>query len=225
MKLEITIPTDLSEIKLSQYQKFLKIAKDNEDGEFLRQKMVQIFCDIDLKDVATIKYKQVSEITAKMFEQFTKKHQLVKTFKLKGKEFGFIPNLDDLSTGEYVDLDTYIVDWKDMHRAMAVLYRPITSKQGDKYLIEKYEGSEKYAELMQEMPLDVALGSYVFFYHLGKDLLASTMTFLEENPQVQSILSKHSLGKDGDGIHLSMPLLKETFEDLMTLPSYPFIKA
>jgi hypothetical protein len=225
MKLEITIPTDLSEIKLSQYQKFLKIAKDNEDGEFLRQKMVQIFCDIDLKDVATIKYKQVSEITARMFEQFTKKHQLVKTFKLKGKEFGFIPNLDDLSTGEYVDLDTYIVDWKDMHRAMAVLYRPITSKQGEKYLIENYEGSDKYAELMQEMPLDVALGSYVFFYHLGKDLLESTMTFLEENPQVQSILSKHNLGKDGDGIPLSMPLLKETFEDLMTLPNYPFIKA
>ena len=41
MKLEITIPTKLSEIKLSQYQAFLKIAKDNEDTEFLHQKMVQ----------------------------------------------------------------------------------------------------------------------------------------------------------------------------------------
>ena len=224
MKLEITIPTDLSEIKLSQYQKFIKIAKDNEDGEFLRQKMVQIFCNIDLKDVATIKYKQVSEITAKMFDQFTKKHQLIKSFKLNGKEFGFIPNLDDLKTGEYVDLDTYIVDWDDIHKAMAVLYRPITRRQGEKYLIEEYEGSDKYCEVLKEMPLDVALGAYVFFYHLGKDLLQSTMTFLEENPQVMNLVNKHNLANDGVGTRLYMPSLRETLDDLMKLPNYPFIK-
>ena len=63
MKLEITIPTKLSEIKLSQYQAFLKIAKDNEDSEFLHQKMVQVFCGIDLKEVAQIKYKDVNDIT------------------------------------------------------------------------------------------------------------------------------------------------------------------
>jgi hypothetical protein len=224
MKLEITIPTELSEIKLSQYQKFIKIAKDNEDGEFLRQKMVQIFCNIDLKDVATIKYKQVSEITAKMFEQFTKKHQLIKSFKLNGKEFGFIPNLDDLKTGEYVDLDTYIVDWDDIHKAMAVLYRPITRRQGEKYLIEEYEGSDKYCEVLKDMPLDVALGAYVFFYHLGKDLLQSTMTFLEENPQVMNLVNKHNLANDGVGTRLYMPSLRETLDDLMKLPNYPFIK-
>jgi hypothetical protein len=224
MKLEITIPTELSEIKLSQYQKFIKIAKDNEDGEFLRQKMVQIFCNIDLKDVATIKYKQVSEITAKMFEQFTKKHQLIKSFKLNGKEFGFIPNLDDLKTGEYVDLDTYIVDWDDIHKAMAVLYRPITRRQGEKYLIEEYEGSDKYCEVLKDMPLDVALGAYVFFYHLGKDLLQSTMTFLEENPQVMNLVNKHNSVSDGVGTRLYMPLLRETLDDLMKLPNYPFIK-
>lgn len=224
MKLEITIPTDLSEIKLSQYQKFIKIAKDNEDGEFLRQKMVQIFCNIDLKDVATIKYKQVSEITNKMFEQFTKKHQLIKSFKLNGKEFGFIPNLDDLKTGEYVDLDTYIVDWDDIHKAMAVLYRPITRRQGEKYLIEEYEGSDKYCEVLKDMPLDVALGAYVFFYHLGKDLLQSTMIFLEENPQVMNLVNKHNLESDGVGTRLYMPSLRETLDDLMKLPNYPFIK-
>ena len=224
MKLELTIPTDLSEIKLSQYQKFIKIAKNNEDSEFLRQKMVQIFCNIDLKDVATIKYKQVNEITAKMFEQFTKNHELIKTFKLNGIEFGFIPNLDDLKTGEYVDLDTYLMDWDEMNKAMAVLFRPIKEKQGNKYIIQDYVGSQKYSELIKDMPLNVALGAYVFFYHLGKDLLLSTLTFLEENPQVQNTLSKLNLGKDGAGTHQFMPSLKETLEDLMKLPNYPFIK-
>jgi len=43
MKIELTIPTTLNDIKLAQYQKFLSIAKDNEESEFLQQKMVQIF--------------------------------------------------------------------------------------------------------------------------------------------------------------------------------------
>jgi hypothetical protein len=63
MKLEINIPTELKEIKLLQYQKFLEIAKDNPESEFLQQKMVQLFCGIDLKDVAQIKYTTVKDIS------------------------------------------------------------------------------------------------------------------------------------------------------------------
>jgi hypothetical protein len=50
-----------------------------------------------------------------------------------------------------------------MHKAMAVLFRPIKKKQGTKYLIEDYEGSHKYSELMKEIPLDVVMGAMVFF--------------------------------------------------------------
>jgi len=59
MKLEISIPTELKEIKLAQYQAFLKIAKDNDDNELLNQKMDQIFCNIDLRDVSEIRFKNV----------------------------------------------------------------------------------------------------------------------------------------------------------------------
>ena len=111
MKLKITIPTKLNEIKLSQYQAFLKVAKDNQDTEFLHQKMVQIFCGIDLKDIALIKYKDVNDITASLNEMFNQEHKLIQRFKLGGKEFGFIPNLEDMTFGEYTDLDTYITDW------------------------------------------------------------------------------------------------------------------
>jgi hypothetical protein len=30
-----------------------------------------------------------------------------------------------LVLGEYIDLDAFLGDWDNMHRAMAVLYRPI----------------------------------------------------------------------------------------------------
>jgi hypothetical protein len=220
MKIELTIPTTLNDIKLAQYQKFLSIAKDNEESEFLQQKMVQLFCGIDLKDVAQIRYKDVAEITANINNLFTKENHLIQRFKMGGVEFGFIPNLDEMSTGEYMDLDTYITDWDTMHNAMAVLYRPITNKLGNKYQIEEYKGSITYAEVMRHAPLDVVLGSMVFFYNLGNDLLKSTVNYLEKNQEVQDILNKHNLENVGDGIQVSMLLLKETLEDLMKFPNY-----
>lgn len=220
MKIELTIPTTLNDIKLAQYQKFLSIAKDNEEGEFLQQKMVQLFCGIDLKDVAQIKYKDVAEITANINKLFTKDNAFIQRFKMGGVEFGFIPNLDDMTTGEYMDLDTYITDWDTMHNAMAVLYRPITNKLGSKYQIEEYKGSVTYADVMRHAPLDVVLGAMVFFYTLGNDLLKSTINFLEENQELQNILNKHNSQGDMDGIQASMLLLKEMLEDLMKFPNY-----
>jgi hypothetical protein len=224
MKIELTIPTTLNDIKLAQYQKFLSIAKDNEESEFLQQKMVQIFCGIDLKDVAQIRYKDVAEITANINSLFTKENAFIQRFKMGGVEFGFIPNLDEMSTGEYMDLDNYITDWDTMHNAMAVLYRPITNKLGNKYQIEEYKGSITYADVMRHAPLDVVLGAMVFFYTLGNDLLKSTINYLEENQEVQNILTKHNLENVGDGIQVSMLLLKETLEDLMKFPSFPLRK-
>ena len=44
MKLDITIPTDLSEITLRQYKHFLKIQKSQDDENFLSAKIIEIFC-------------------------------------------------------------------------------------------------------------------------------------------------------------------------------------
>ena len=171
MKIELTIPTSLNEIKLAQYQKFLSIVKDNEESEFLQQKMVQIFCGIDLKDVASIRYKDVVEINQNINNLFTKENKFIQRFKMGGVEFGFIPNLDEMSTGEYMDLDAYITDWETMHNAMAVLYRPITNKLGTKYNIEEYKGSVTYADVMRHAPLDVVLGAMVFFLQFRERLI------------------------------------------------------
>jgi hypothetical protein len=220
MKLELFIPTHLNEIKLAQYQKFLKIAEQNEDSEFLHQKMVQYFCGVDLRDIANIKHKQVMEITASINEMFKVSHKLIPRFKMGGVEFGFIPNLDEMTQGEFVDLDTYISDWQEMHKAMAVLFRPITKTINDKYQIEEYNGSITYSEVMKHAPLDVVLGATVFFYHLGNELMKSTLIYLEENPQIRSLMNKHNLANDGDGIHLSMLSLREMLDDLVKYQNF-----
>lgn len=224
MKVKISIPTNLNEIKLSQYQKFLKIVQDNEESDFLNHKMVQIFCGVDLNIVDAMRQKDVEDAVNTIGGLFKQMPPLQQKFEMNGQTFGFIPNLDDMSSGEYMDLDGYITNWDDMHRAMAVLYRPIKQKLGEKYLIEDYEGTERYAEQMKDMPLDVVLGSVVFFWHLGKELLKSTMDYLVENPQIAT-LNKANLEKGGDGILQSMHLLREMLDDLMKLQNYQLINA
>jgi hypothetical protein len=223
MKLAITIPTDLSEIKLSQYIKFMNIAEQNEESDFLHHKMIEIFCNVELKYVSQFKRKQIVEIVTTINKLFEKIPPFKNRFSLNGTEYGFIPNLDDISQGEYMDLDNYITDWKDLHRSMAVMYRPITMKLKDKYTIESYEGSNFYAEKMLDAPLDVVLASRVFFYHLGNELLKSTLTYLEENPQIQTILNKHNSENGGAGIHQFTHWLKEMSDDLMKSPDFRLI--
>jgi hypothetical protein len=126
-----------------------------------------------------------------------------------------------MTFGEYTDLDTYINDWEQMHKAMAVLYRPI-KKNGlnGTYDIEKYNGSITYSDVMKHAPLDVVFGATVFFYSLGNELLKSTMNYLENNKEMKDILQQHNSENDGDGIVQSMLLLKETLLTLTELPNY-----
>lgn len=213
MKLQLTLPTNINEIKLEQWQKFYEISKNNEESEFLYQKMISIFCNVDMKDVAKLKYKDLLLISKEISDVLNEKTNLVQEFTLNGITFGFIPNLEDMSSGEYIDLDTYITDVNSLHKAMAVLYRPINKKLKGKYSIESYIGSDMYANTMKEMPLGIALGAYLFFWTLGIDLLNSTIHYLESNKQLQDILKQNNLGLNGDGINQYTRSLAVMLED------------
>ena len=218
MKLEITVPESLSEITLEQYQRFEKLnTKQNEDTIFLLQKMIEIFCNLDLKDVATIKYKSVQHVTSLINDVFDVKHKLIPTFELNGAEYGFIPVLDDLTLGEYIDLDENLADWQTMHKAMSVLYRPIKYKKGSKYQIEEYKGLEQ-ANTLKQMPLDVAFGAMVFFYNLSNELVQTILSYLhKEIPNTLTTLQMERLALNGAGSSQSMVWLKGMLPDLTRL--------
>ena len=224
MELKITIPTDLSEITLEQYQNFLKAVADNEDEYFIMQKMLQYFCDIPLNISSSIPHKDVIEIVTKLNKLLAVTPELVTTFEMNGVKFGFEPSLDEISITAYADIDGYINSWETMHKAMAVLYRPIVKEQFGKYLIEPYNGTEQYGELMKQAPVNIALGASVFFYTLGTDLLKATLLSMEKNKQIMSSLKNTNLPNNGDGIQPYMHLLEETLLNLTNFPKFKFTK-
>ena len=212
MKFELTIPSDLSEISLKQYKKFLKIRESNEDSYFLQCKMIEIFCNLDAKSVRLLKLADADKVVQILNKMFEAKPQLIRTFKLGNIEYGIIPSLDEISLGEYVDLDTYMGDWQNMQIAMNVLYRPIKEKIGDKYLIKEYDVESK--DILQEIPMDVVFGSIFFLYNLGIDLSKAMMDYLEGS-QMDSLMEQQIFLENMDGIKASsLHSLKTMLDEL-----------
>ena len=213
MKIDIKIPETLNEITLYQYQRFEKLIANNEPSEFVNQKTIEIFCNVELKDVARIRIVDVSDILAHLNNLLQQKPKLTQTFKLGIYEFGFISKLEDMTSGEFIDLETYLSNTETMHKAMAVLYRPIKSKVKDLYTIEDYEGSDKYAEVLKYMPLDIALGSMLFFYHLHNDCVNGLKDYIQSEVEQSEQLNK-LLEKNGGGISRFTQQLEEIFSTL-----------
>ena len=228
MKLELTIPTDLNEITLGQYQQFIKVKEATTDNEMLAEKMIQIFCGIELKEVVNIKFTEVQKLVEHFNKLFSETPKFTPTFKIKDMEFGFIPDLENISFGEYVDLEENLKSWETYHKAMAGMYRPIKMKRKDGHEIYKYTGTAEFSDLMKFAPLGVVLSSSVFFWNLGSELLQSTIHYLEQeitkNPKILEILAKqHNFKNNGVGINQFMHSLKEMSANLTELPKWDYL--
>jgi Leucine-rich repeat (LRR) protein len=228
MRIEIDVPSSISEIPLMNYQKFLKVQKNSNDEEFIAQKMIEIFCGIELKEVVKMKLTSINELVLHFNQIFSVKPKFQPRFKIGGMEYGFIPDLENISFGEYVDLDNYLSNWDDYNKAMAVMYRPITETRKEKYNILEYNGASEFSEAMKYAPMDIAIGASVFFWTLGSELLTATLNYLKTETkkmtQEQATLAQElSLEKNGVGIQAYTDLLKETLQNMTKLQNTDYL--
>ena len=212
MKADLLIPNKLSEISLKQYQKFLKV-QENYDNDYLIQcKMIEIFCNLEPEMVLRLKVGEADKITKILNSIFKEETKLIRRFKLDGIEYGLIPDFDDMSLGEYIDLDTHIGNWDNILIAMNVLFRPIDKKIGEKYTIKEYDITSN--EKLNEMPVDIVLGAVFFLYNLGLDLSKTMIIYLEEH-QKDSSAQQQIFNENMDGIrHFSQDLHRGILDDL-----------
>ncbi len=221
MNVDITVPSKLNDLTLEQYQLFMRLVDKEDSEEFINQKMISIFCKIKLSQVVYFNARSINETVEHLNGMFNDEKKFIHRFELGDKEFGFIPCLEDMSFGEYIDLETNIAEWDSMHKAMAVMFRPITKTKGDKYEIEPYEGTATYSEVMQYAPLDVVMGAMVFFYNLNNELLMATLHSLEVEAIKMDSQKKNSSTSPGDGINLYTQSLEETLRSLKQLHGFP----
>ena len=171
--------TNWSEVTLDRWVKLLKIKKVSKSEEAKRT--ILALSDIPERLLDKLELYHIAIIMRNLSEvQKDENSCLNEIIEVNGKEYGFHPDLDSLTLGEYVDLDTFIKDIDNkMPEIMAILFRPIVAKEGSLYQIEAYDGKIKLrAEVMRNMPAEKVQDALVFFYNFGAILLPTLLSSL-----------------------------------------------
>ena len=189
------IPQNLNEITLEQYQEYCHAVETIENEMFLQDTIISILCNITIQDLRGLTLKEIQVITLAVVN-------IVSRFTLNGVEYGFIPNLNEISYGENKDIVTYMAEGvKSYHKAMAVLYRPILKTSNDTYSISEYKVPNAHESALKEMPVSVMLGAIVFFWSLTKELLQhipSSFLKQEEMGELQQMMKKEYTNTTGE---------------------------
>jgi hypothetical protein len=170
MKVKLTIPNNLDDITVGQHQAIQELLL-NEDlkGSELDDEILKIVLNFD--NVEGISAKDKNELIKDIDLALKKQGEFKQTFVLDGIEFGLIPNFDTLTNGEYTDLIKYSNSDEDLHRLLAVAYRPRKFRDTFKnYTIVNYEGTAFNADRMKQLPMSIAHGVVGFFLNGWNDL-------------------------------------------------------
>ena len=215
----ITLPTSLNDIPLKDYIKFTEIQKENpEDSEFLEIKMLEIFAGVNGRDSIKMRASDRRKLVLRLVSVLNKKPSIVRLFEYSGVKYGFVPNLDDITFGELIDLDNYIKNPKTLPEVMSILFRPVSKTLGDRYQIDPYNGA---SNVLSGMPTDIALGALGFFLSLGLDLLKYTRKYSADQSRVRNRSSRGS-ARSGAGFNLFIRSLEATLSALKRSLDYPF---
>ena len=181
-EVKLIIPDNWSDITIGTYQKYVKIqeGKGSEKNKII--KSLSLLCNTTPFIVKKMPYKDLLEIMAiikKMIDTEPKKEKFRKVFTFNKEEYGFCPNLSNITTGEYIDLESYCKEpVENLHIIMSILYRKINFSRGDRYSIEEYNPDEFKEELFKDCPMDIALNCLGFFLTLGEQLARTSHSYL-----------------------------------------------
>lgn len=178
-----------------EYENYVRsLDKDNYDNNDILKNTVKIFYQLSDEQYNKLTYQNVLDLN-KIIENILKVPQsLVVKFRHNKKTYAINPNFDDITMGEYVDLDT-----DDVLKQISILYRPIKHKLGKKYTIEKYKADISiYNDMKEWLTLDIYLGFIGFFLKINQDLLRDTLNYLTEDqdlsPEQKKTLQSNGLG-------------------------------
>jgi len=184
-EIEIIVPETWSDVTLATYQNYHKNVSGLEDEDEIVLNTISTLCNVPVDIVSRLKLNDIKTIYKKLSKIISVpvNKEIYEKIEIKGVKYGFHPNIDEMSLGEFVDLEEQTKDGiENMHNVFAILYRPITEEKGNKYDIEPYNAKHiQQSRIFKDVSIDVVNGVMVFFYRLGSKCLTSSKHFLDKN--------------------------------------------
>tara|TARA_R110000787_G_scaffold181841_1_gene293856 strand:+ start:168 stop:812 length:645 start_codon:yes stop_codon:yes gene_type:complete len=185
----VKLITKKNKLKAKEAQNTISVLSD------IPKKLIN---ELAIGDVAIL-LKRISDLQAK---ENTKLNKIITINDIK---YGFHPNLEELTLGEYADIETYLNNGLEdnIDKIMAVLYRPITEEVEGKYSIEAYGKSDlrMRAEKFKKMKAKDISNCLLFFWTFVKELSNILPLYLmERNQMMIDKLSQSNLQTSGVGL-------------------------
>lgn len=180
--MKVLIPESINDITLGQYQKYVKLQERTDiDSYGFDKRKIEIFCGVPFQEVDKISIEDLKSISEAIDLALGQTVAFTPTFKLYDIKMGMMPNFekDKVSAKEYVDMTAYGGEVENLHKLMAVLFRPIVKEDLTGYKIAEYKGTEEYANVMKSMPLSIVNSSLVFFSSLANELEQHIQKFIQ----------------------------------------------
>ena len=176
---KISIPSSFMDVTIKQFMEYKAAKNEWEKVMALSGSPQRLVLKIKMSELT-----RLANICDLVMED--EKHTFKERFTLEGIDFGFEPNLSKIQGGAYADLATFCnpesID-QNLHKIMAVLYRPITKVFGKHYDIEAYDSSKhlRHAEFMLTQKACILGGVLDFFTVLNRNLKVTTLRSLEDS--------------------------------------------
>ena len=190
-----------SDVTLERWLKLVGLDEESKTKE--AEETIAALSDMPRKLVKELSLRDVAAIMGKVAEiQGQQDSSLKKVIEIEGVEYAMHPNLDDITLGEYADIESIVKDGiqKNLPELMAILFRPVLSREDDVCVIAAYDGNiRERAEIMKKMAAEQVQSALVFFYHLGMVFLKTLPSYLVERTQEMKELQMETLQNAGDG--------------------------
>ena len=195
-EIKVEVPTSWEDITLRKYLALQDDMKAYEgDEEAITAALFNHLCGFDPTLITKLSVSSYNTLKSKLNELINPADvPLTKFVKIDGKEYGFEPNLSEMSYGAYADItsqELLQID-KNWPKVMNILFRPIKLKAHNLYQIEPYKGDENWEKWL-DVDMGVHFGCWFFFVHLQTDLLSDILSYMKEvelPPNIKSILEK-----------------------------------
>ena len=193
-----------SDVTLEKWIELVDVETGSKTEE--AKETIAALSDIPKKLVKELPLRDVAVIMSKIAELQSKQDTVLKkVFEIEGVEYAMHPNLDDITLGEYADIETFIKNGieNNLPELMAILFRPIKDKhENGTYTISAYDGDITIrAEEMKKMSAEQVQSALVFFYHLGNAFSKILPSFLLARTQeMQKVLETKTSQNAGAGL-------------------------
>jgi hypothetical protein len=182
---DFKIPKSWKDVSVQQFQELSDISSEGVSGVIDR---LSVLCDVDPEELRALDIKDLTILMEAL--QFVAVLPSADTFKkrfdLGGKKFAII-NFDKVSLGEWVDLETLVVDGaqKNLHKIFAIIYREVLYDEPSIDLLSVIpydtENVAVNAVLFQkELDIETCYGACLFFSLFGSRLTVNTPSFLSQ---------------------------------------------